>query len=80
MKITPLNKWLPQADRPFVVAGRCSAESEEQMMETAKKLASSGMVHLFRAGIWKPRTRPYTFEGAPRFSLGVWINSRFPIC
>lgn len=48
--------------RPFVIAGPCSAESEEQVMAVATELAASG-VGLFRAGIWKPRTRPGCFEG-----------------
>lgn len=48
--------------KPLVIAGPCSAETEEQVMETAKLLASRG-VKIFRAGIWKPRTRPGAFEG-----------------
>ena len=50
-------------DLPLVIAGPCSAETEEQVLTTAKELAASGKVDLFRAGIWKPRTRPNTFEG-----------------
>ena len=49
-------------DRPIVIAGPCSAESEEQVMDTARQLKSQG-VQIFRAGIWKPRTRPNAFEG-----------------
>lgn len=49
-------------DRPIVIAGPCSAETEDQVMETAKLLKSQG-VQVFRAGIWKPRTRPNAFEG-----------------
>ena len=48
--------------RPFVIAGPCSAETEEQLMTTAKQLATLGC-HNFRAGIWKPRTKPGGFEG-----------------
>ena len=48
--------------RPFVIAGPCSAESEEQVMTTAKELAIKGC-HIFRAGVWKPRTKPGGFEG-----------------
>ena len=51
------------AHRPFVVAGPCSAETEEQVLDTARALAAQGKTHLFRAGIWKPRTRPNSFEG-----------------
>ena len=48
--------------RPSVVAGPCSAETEEQVMETAKGLKELG-INVFRAGIWKPRTHPGSFEG-----------------
>ena len=48
--------------RPLVIAGPCSAETEEQVMDTAKQLAAKGM-KIFRAGIWKPRTKPGGFEG-----------------
>ena len=48
--------------RPFVIAGPCSAETEEQVMTTAKQLAIKGC-HIFRAGVWKPRTKPGGFEG-----------------
>ena len=48
--------------RPLIISGPCSAETEEQVMETAKGLASNG-VKIFRAGIWKPRTKPGGFEG-----------------
>lgn len=47
--------------RPFIIAGPCSAETEEQVM-TARQLAAKG-VKMFRAGIWKPLTKPGGFEG-----------------
>jgi len=50
--------------RPFIISGPCSAETEIQMVTTAKLLAATGKVHALRAGIWKPRTRPGQFEGA----------------
>ncbi|MDO4755876.1 MAG: bifunctional 3-deoxy-7-phosphoheptulonate synthase/chorismate mutase type II [Parabacteroides sp.] len=50
------------AERPIVIAGPCSAETEEQVMETAKSLADRG-IKIFRSGIWKPRTKPGGFEG-----------------
>ncbi len=49
-------------ERPFVIAGPCSAETEEQVMNTARDLALKGC-HIFRAGVWKPRTKPGGFEG-----------------
>ena len=63
LDIVPVGEWgfftLP---RPMVIAGPCSAESEEQVLETARGLAAWG-IHMFRAGIWKPRTHPGCFEG-----------------
>ena len=63
LDIIPVGEWgfftLP---RPMVIAGPCSAESEEQVLETARGLAAWG-IHMFRAGIWKPRTHPGCFEG-----------------
>ena len=49
-------------ERPILIAGPCSAETEEQVLETARGLQKVG-IDLFRAGIWKPRTRPGAFEG-----------------
>jgi chorismate mutase len=49
--------------RPIVISGPCSAETEEQVLETAQRLAKTGKVDMLRAGIWKPRTRPGMFEG-----------------
>lgn len=54
---------LNDIERPIVISGPCSAETEEQVRETARQLKASGKVHVFRAGIWKPRTRPNAFEG-----------------
>jgi chorismate mutase len=51
-----------ESKRPVVIAGPCSAETEEQVMDTAIQLANKG-VKIFRAGIWKPRTKPGGFEG-----------------
>ena len=63
LDIIPLSEWSPfTLPRPMVIAGPCSAESEEQVMETARDLAARG-IHVFRAGIWKPRTHPGCFEG-----------------
>lgn len=58
----------------LVVAGPCSAESEEQMLDTARQLKANGGIHLFRSGIWKPRTRPGTFEGYGEDAL-KWLKT-----
>lgn len=49
--------------RPLIISGPCSAETEEQVIETAQRLAKTGRVDVLRAGIWKPRTKPGMFEG-----------------
>lgn len=49
--------------RPVLIAGPCSAETEEQVIQTATRLFRTGKVDILRAGIWKPRTRPGAFEG-----------------
>ncbi|MEM1319585.1 MAG: chorismate mutase [Bacteroidota bacterium] len=59
-------------ERPFLIAGPCSAESEEQVMKTAQQLAQQ-KIDLFRAGIWKPRTRPNSFEGVGTQGL-KWLR------
>ncbi len=61
------------AGQPIVIAGPCSAESEEQVLGTARALAKLGTVDLFRSGIWKPRTRPNSFEGVGVVGLG-WLK------
>jgi len=63
LNILPLNKWLDFSDRPLIISGPCSAESRDQLVNTAKALAETGIVKIFRAGLWKPRTRPDSFEG-----------------
>ena len=61
LQLQPLN-FPSDNPRPFIIAGPCSAESEEQVMTTATQLAKKGC-HMFRAGVWKPRTKPGGFEG-----------------
>ncbi len=63
IKLAPKTDWLPQNNRPLVIAGPCSAESEEQLLQTAMEVSKIPDVTIFRAGIWKPRTRPNDFEG-----------------
>lgn len=64
LDLIPVSEWdfFDESIPPIVVAGPCSAESEEQVMETARGLHDFG-IHVFRAGIWKPRTHPGCFEG-----------------
>jgi chorismate mutase len=66
--------WLKD-HKPFVIAGPCSAESPEQVIDTTRELASEGRVHALRAGLWKPRTRPNTFEGVGETGLNWLIDA-----
>ncbi len=73
--IIPIDKWFTtnSLKTPLIIAGPCSAESEYQVLETAKKLAEIGKISVFRAGAWKPRTRPGNFEGMGEKAL-VWLK------
>jgi chorismate mutase len=66
-------RLLATKGQPLLIAGPCSAETEEQVMTTARGLQALGTVDLFRAGIWKPRTRPGSFEGMGREAL-PWLQ------
>lgn len=72
LDIVPLKSWLDTGDAPLIIAGPCSAETEEQVLSTAHLLANSGKVNVLRAGIWKPRTRPGEFEGIGSIGL-EWL-------
>ena len=63
-------------NKPLIIAGPCSAESEEQVLVTAKALAATGKVDVFRAGVWKPRTKPNTFEGVGVEALPWLVEAR----
>ncbi len=62
-----------RSSRPLLIAGPCSAESPRQLLETATALAATGKVDYFRAGVWKPRTSPGSFEGMGSKALG-WLK------
>lgn len=74
LKITPVANWLKASKRPIIIAGPCSAESETQMMTTGKAIAAIDKNIIFRAGIWKPRTRPNAFEGIGSIGL-EWMKA-----
>jgi chorismate mutase len=67
-----LSEEIIAANRSFVVAGPCSAESEEQVVSICKEIATNSEVNMLRAGIWKPRTRPDSFEGVGKDAL-PWL-------
>lgn len=68
------NNWVKEFPKPLIIAGPCSAESESQMLETAKRIKESNAeIPIFRAGIWKPRTKPNGFEGVGVIGLN-WLK------
>lgn len=73
MEIQALHNWITSNNEPLIIAGPCGAETEEQVLQTAKELAQIESVKVFRAGIWKPRTRPNAFEGVGERGL-VWLT------
>lgn len=73
LDIVPLKSWIDTGDNPLIIAGPCSAETEEQLVSTAHLLANTGKVHVLRGGIWKPRTRPGEFEGIGSIGL-EWLK------
>lgn len=71
LELQPISTWM-KVERPLIISGPCSAETEDQMVATAKQIAATGKVHVLRAGIWKPRTRPGQYEGAGDIGL-QWL-------
>lgn len=70
---SPFSGRLLRRERPLIIAGPCGAENENQIRETARAVAQNPMVKIFRAGVWKPRTRPGAFEGAGEPALR-WLR------
>ena len=75
LELESLSSWM-DVKRPFIISGPCSAETESQMVETARQIAATGKVHALRAGIWKPRTRPGQYEGAGDVGLHWLIEAK----
>lgn len=77
LQLTDINQWglFSNTDKPLVIAGPCSVESREQLLTTARELQAEG-VELLRAGIWKPRTRPGSFEGVGQVGLEWMCEAR----
>jgi chorismate mutase len=73
LDINPIKSWLPNIDNPLLIAGPCSLETEKQVMDTAKLLAKDKRVFVYRGGVWKPRTRPGSFEGVGSIGL-KWLQ------
>ena len=64
--------WIQKYQIPLLIAGPCSAESEKQMLDIAERL-DKNQTQIFRAGIWKPRTKPNCFEGVGAIGL-KWLK------
>ena len=73
LETSKIAEWTGYKGRPYLIAGPCSAETEEQVMQTATELAANNEVSIYRAGIWKPRTRPNSFEGVGTEGL-KWLR------
>ena len=73
LNVSPLESWIKTDGKPLIIAGPCSAETEEQVLETAEGIARNGYAHVYRAGVWKPRTRPGSFEGKGEEAL-PWLQ------
>ncbi|MDE6577075.1 MAG: 3-deoxy-7-phosphoheptulonate synthase, partial [Muribaculaceae bacterium] len=70
--LKPIVDGIAEEGAPLIMAGPCSAETEEQTLSPARQLARGG-VKIFRAGIWKPRTKPGGFEGIGKEGL-AWLQ------
>ena len=68
-----IKDWGLGLEQPMIISGPCSAETEEQVLTTARDVAKDKRVSVLRAGIWKPRTRPGSFEGIGEIGL-EWLN------
>lgn len=69
-------EWGISGPQPYLIAGPCSAESRQQVLETAEAIAKNGRASAFRAGVWKPRTRPGSFEGIGNQALEWLVEAR----
>ena len=74
LDILPMSSWINTNGKPLIIAGPCSAETEEQVWETATQIKAEGYAHVLRAGVWKPRTRPGSFEGMGEAAL-PWLQA-----
>lgn len=73
LDINPIKSWLPKLDNPLLIAGPCSLETEKQALDTARLLVNDKRVFVYRGGVWKPRTRPGSFEGVGSIGL-KWLQ------
>jgi len=72
LEVKSIDNWINTKSKPLIIGGPCSAENKEQLMATGRAIAKLNKVDVFRAGIWKPRTRPDAFEGVGEEGL-KWL-------
>ncbi|MEO0405419.1 MAG: 3-deoxy-7-phosphoheptulonate synthase, partial [Bacteroidota bacterium] len=76
LDLKPIEEWPIDVSFPFIISGPCSAESEQQVLRTARELKKGGHVKLMRGGVWKPRTRPNSFEGIGEPALEWLVKAK----
>jgi chorismate mutase len=76
LDIVKMNSWIDTNGKPLIIAGPCSAETEEQVKDTARQIKAEGYANVIRAGVWKPRTRPGLFEGIGEPALKWLVEAR----
>jgi chorismate mutase len=74
LDLLPLSSWIKLNWEKLLITGPCGAETQEQVLTTARGIARDGRTALFRAGVWKPRTRPGAFEGRGEIAL-PWLQA-----
>lgn len=75
-QIKKISSWLHSHNAPLVIAGPCSAESRDQFLTTAQQLAANPRIDALRGGVWKPRTRPGSFEGIGTPALDWLVEAK----
>lgn len=76
LDIIGMDSWIDTKGKPLIIAGPCSAETEEQVLETARQIKNEGFAQVIRAGVWKPRTRPGSFEGMGEAALPWLVEAK----
>ena len=76
LEVVPMQDWIDTGSKPLIIAGPCSAETEEQVWDTVTQIKNEGYAHVIRAGVWKPRTRPGSFEGMGEAALPWLVAAR----
>lgn len=76
LEISPMSSWVDTGGKPLVIAGPCSAETEDQVRDTVRQIKAEGYANVIRAGVWKPRTRPGSFEGMGEAALPWLVDAK----